>query len=350
MLNGKIITGSNFFPLSSRTEAGAEGIILAAPRDLTIMTPVFDDWQAFKELVKRIDSVELQDSWKVSILAVNDGSLTELGPPGECFRTLRHIERMDILHLARNLGHQRAIAVALAYAAQHLTLDALVVMDSDGEDRPDDIHLLAQKNVENPGKIIFARRVQRSERIGFCFFYRIYKILYRVLTGSSISFGNFCLIPSGPLKKLVYVSEIWNHFAAGVVRSRLPILTVPTRRDRRIEGRSSMDFHSLFIHGLSAIAVHMELVAVRLLLVTLGLIFLAVLGWGVVLGIKILTDWAIPGWATNVSLGLGIIFLQAFLVSLFLVFLILTARSQRLFVPQADYAPYVLRLEKIFPR
>jgi hypothetical protein len=70
---------------------------------------------------------------------------------------------------------------------------------------------------------------------------------------------------------------------------------------------------------------------------------------GVVAGIRFFTDLAIPGWATNVSIGLLIILMQSFLISLFLIFLILTARSQKLFVPQADSAPYVSRLERVFP-
>jgi hypothetical protein len=177
----------------------------------------------------------------------------------------------------------------------------------------------------------------------------MYKIIFRILTGTAISFGNFCLIPSELLKKLVFVSEIWNHFAAGVIRSKLPIITIPTARNGRIEGGSTMNWSSLVLHGLSAIAVHMETVSVRLLLATLTLILLSILGMGVVWGIRLFTDLAIPGWATNFSIGLIIILMQAFLISLFLVFLILTARTQRLFSPQADYGQYVSRLERLFP-
>jgi hypothetical protein len=318
-------------------------------KDLTVVMPVFNDWGAFKRLVEKIDSVSLPDPWKISILAVNDGSSSDFDSPQECWNDLARVEKVEVLHLNRNLGHQRAITVGLAYAAQNHSADAVVVMDSDGEDRPEDMADLVRKSEEFPGRILFARRGRRSEGLGFRLFYRLYKFVYRVLTGSPISFGNFCFIPSGLLKKLVYVSEIWNHFAAGVVRSRLPLLTVSTVRGQRIEGRSTMNLNSLVVHGLSAIAVHMDTVAVRLLLATLSLILLSTLAMGVVAGIRFFTDIAIPGWATSVSIGLLIILMQSFLISLFLVFLILTARSQKLFVPQADSAPYVSCLEKVFP-
>ena len=318
-------------------------------KDLTVVMPVFNDWGAFKRLVEKIDSVGLPDTWKISIFAVNDGSSSDFDSKAGCFGDLERVGKVEILHLNRNLGHQKAITVGLAYAAENLSADAVVVMDSDGEDRPEEIADLVRKSEEFPGRIIFARRGKRSEGLIFRIFYRLYKMLYRILTGSPISFGNFCLIPSGLLQKLVFVSEIWNHFAAGVVRSRLPLLTVSTARGQRLEGPSTMSLTSLVVHGLSAIAVHMDTVAVRLLLATLSLILLSTLAMGIVAGVRIFTDLAIPGWATNVSIGLLIILMQSFLISLFLVFLILTARSQKLFVPQTDSSAYVGRLEKVFP-
>jgi len=319
-------------------------------KSLTIVMPVFDDWEAFRELVRRIEATVHQDMLNISILAVNDGSVSELDGRGDIFHGIKNIHSVDILHLTRNLGHQRAIAIGLAYAEQNLRQDTVIVMDADGEDRPEDIHVLVAKGMECRDKIIFARRTKRSEGVGFRYFYQMYKMIYRVLTGSSISFGNFCLIPSELLKKLVFVSEIWNHFSAGVIKSRLPFVTIPTVRGKRIGGSSRMNFNSLIGHGLSAVAVHMETVAVRLLLTALGLILLSLVGIGVVFGIRFLTDLAIPGWATNVSIGLVIIFMQAFFISLFLVFLILTYRTQKLFVPRVDYVHYVLRKEQIFQR
>ena len=317
--------------------------------NVTIIMPVFNDWESFKHLVRKIDETVRGEGLQASVLAVNDGSVSEFEGREETVRGLRHIHAVDILHLTRNLGHQRAIAVALAYAEHLLKPDAVVVMDSDGEDRPEDILELLTKNAEHGDKIIFARRTKRSEGVLFRLFYRTYKVVYRVLTGSSISFGNFCLIPSGVLKKLVFVSEIWNHFSAGVIRSRLPFVTIPTVRGKRIEGPSRMSLSGLIIHGLSAIAVHMDTVAVRLLLTALGLMVVALSGMGVVVGIRFFTDLAIPGWATNVSVGLVIILMQAFLVSLFLAFMILTLRTQKVFVPHSDHAQYILRKEQIFP-
>jgi hypothetical protein len=50
---------------------------------------------------------------------------------------------------------------------------------------------------------------------------------------------------------------------------------------------------------------------------------------------------ATPGWATTVSFGLIIIFLQVFLTTLSSILMILNNRVQRLVMPFTDYKPYV---------
>jgi len=53
------------------------------------------------------------------------------------------------------------------------------------------------------------------------------------------------------------------------------------------------------------------------------------------------TDMAIPGWATNISIGLIIVFLQSFLISMFLIFIILSSRSNLSFIPKKDYELFI---------
>jgi hypothetical protein len=103
------------------------------------------------------------------------------------------------------------------------------------------------------------------------------------------------------------------------------------------------------MHGLSAISVHMDIVAVRVFLASIALIVLSTVGIFFVLGMKLLTTLAIPGWATNVTFGLLIIILEAFLISFLLVFMILATRTFKLFIPCLDYAGYIFRIEKVFP-
>ena len=44
-----------------------------------------------------------------------------------------------VLHLRSNQGHQRAIALGLYHLHEFTDAEAVVVMDGDGEDRPEDL-------------------------------------------------------------------------------------------------------------------------------------------------------------------------------------------------------------------
>jgi polyisoprenyl-phosphate glycosyltransferase len=315
---------------------------------IAVVLPVYNDWESFKLLLEEISAVVEQEAVQLHIVAVDDGSAS-VSLKYDDLSLSPNIGSVEVLHLTRNLGHQKAIAIGLAYVAQGQRCDTVITMDSDGEDRPEDIIRLINASAGSTDKIVFAERTKRSEGIGFRFFYQIYKSVYYILTGSSISFGNFCIIPLGLLKRLVFVSEIWNHFSAGVLKSKLPITTIPTVRGCRIAGRSKMNLAALVMHGLSAISVHMDIVAVRVFLASIALIILPVVGIFIVFGVRFLTTLAIPGWATNVTIGLLVILFQAFLVSFLLVFVILTTRTSKLFIPCLDYAGYIFKIEKVFP-
>ena len=68
------------------------------------------------------------------------------------------------------------------------------------------------ESLEEPDKIIFAERNKRTENLLFRSFYVIYKMLFKLLTGKVITFGNFSLVPQNRLQNLVRVSEIWNNY------------------------------------------------------------------------------------------------------------------------------------------
>ena len=259
---------------------------------------------------------------------------------------MKYIKQIDVIHLARNLGHQKAIALGLAYIDQNIKLDQVLVMDCDGEDRPEDISLLLDEHFKSPDAIIFAQRAQRSEGLIFQFFYILYKLGFRILTGAEISFGNFALIPAPILHRIVYLPEIWNHFAAGIVRSKLPWKVVPTDRGIRYTGKSKMNLVSLIIHGLSAISIFTEILTVRLIIFSSAIILSGILGFIALIYIRYFTALAIPGWATTVAIGLVAIMFQAVVLLALLSFLILNYRTTKLFIPVKDYEDYLFGVEQ----
>jgi len=315
-------------------------------KKVTILTPIYNDWDSFAYLIQAIDryAAELGE---VTIIAVDDGSTQPFPSVMNELKELKHIQNISILHLVRNLGHQKAIALGIAYINVNNPCDLLIVMDSDGEDKPEDIQTLLRENIKYPDQIIFARRARRSEGIVFTAFYLLYQFFFNLLTGRRISFGNFSLIPGGLLNRVAHLPEIWNHFAAGVMRANIPWTSIPTQRGKRYAGKSSMNFISLVIHGLSAISVYIEILTVRLMLVAMVVIAVGIAGFLILLYVKYLTPLAIPGWATNVAIGIVVIMFQAILLLALLAFLTLNYRSTKLFIPAKDYQDYLLNLETI---
>ncbi len=238
---------------------------------LVVLIPVYNDWEALTLVVDALDRCVAPLDWQLHILIVDDGSdPTDL--PNALSAPRNSIASVNVLALRRNLGHQRAIAVGLAWVEANMPCAAVVVMDGDGEDAPSDVpRLIAKFEKTERVKVVFAARQRRSEGITFQIFYQLYRLAHRILTGISVRVGNFSLVPWSLLRRLVVVSDLWNHYAAAVFRARLPMTTIPTQRAHRLMGHPTMNFTALVMHGLSAMSVLGDYIGVRLLIAIGGL-------------------------------------------------------------------------------
>ncbi|TVP45614.1 MAG: glycosyltransferase [Gemmatimonadales bacterium] len=327
-------------------EAGAVNSV----RRIDIVMPVYNDWDSFCQLAHGLDTAVSDWGHSVRILAVDDGSLDEGNGLVTDLRDLEHIEEIRVHRLVSNLGHQRAIAVGLSEVCRENSSDAVIVMDSDGEDRPEDVRALRDAFMQDPHRIVVAQRARRSEGPLFRLFYRIYRLAFVVLTGRNIDFGNFMLIPGKFIEPVTHSGWIWNHLASGIVRMRFPIRAVPTERGTRYAGESKMNPVSLIVHGFSAMSVFSDTVFVRVLLVSLVLSVGTAVGILMVVLIRLLTEMAIPGWATNAVGLLFVIFLQALLLSAGAAVLLLATRSQQTVVPALDSERHVRSRTTVFSR
>jgi len=102
-----------------------------------------------------------------------------------------------------------------------------------------------------------------------------------------------------------------------------------------------MNFVDLVMHGLSALSVHAELVAVRLLVVTaiVGSAMLSLLL--ATFGLRVFTPLTMPAWTPTAVGVLLIVMLQVFGLTLVFAFLVLHARSHPTFIPVRDYEYFV---------
>jgi len=301
-----------------------------------ILIPVYNDWASLNKLLNELQKQLIVDEkTSYQLVIINDGS-SEL--PEINSGTLPTVK---IIHLTANLGHQKAIAAGLSYIHHNVHCKNILIMDADGEDRPEDALKLLNNAALHPGDLIIGKRMKRRDGPLFKIFYRIYKLLFRVLTGKEISFGHFMVVPKKIADRLVYLSDIWNNLAATVLKSEMPNIKIETNKGPRYDGKSKMNFNSLLLHGLGAISVFIESIAVRLLTFSLLIIALSSTIILIILGIKWFTTLAIPGWASVILSTIIIVLLQGFLLSLFTIFLFLSSQSYRKFIPAQHYNDYI---------
>ena len=304
---------------------------------VVVVAPVYDDAPAATQLLERLDEAFANSNIEFRVMFVDDGSPLPLAD---------HLQNpagvpVEVLRLKRNVGHQRAIALGTAYVTEHRPCDAMLVMDADGEDRPEDaVRLVSHCRALGGERIIFAERARRSESALFQLFYRLYQLLHWVLTGIRVRVGNFSVVPAGRLSALVTLPALWNHYAAAIFQARLPRALVATVRGRRYSGSSKMNFVALVIHGLQAISVFIEVVAVRLLLSVCVLAGGCAILFGLVVGAEF-SAFAAPAWSPYVLGGLLTVALGLALGSFSLTLGFLAQRNSLDFIPLRDYRLFV---------
>ena len=280
--------------------------------------------------------------FRITVSAVDDGSTDVEASTAEAAKGLSFLERVEVVRLWVNVGHQRAIAIGLCMASEDKDFDIVMIMDSDGEDPPEAIaQLLAQVGGTEDFCVVAARR-RRVETLMFKVSYLLYRSAFKIVTGRQIGFGNFSLLSAGYARRLVMTPDLWNNLPAAMLRSKLPIHKVFIDRGMRYAGRSKMNFTSLIVHGFSAISVYADVILVRLLIMTAGVgVLTAVAVVTTVLLRLFVPAHATPGWATTVSFGMIIITLQVLFTTLTSMLMLLNSRVQRQVLPILDYKPYV---------
>jgi glycosyltransferase involved in cell wall biosynthesis len=295
------------------------------PIKLAVLTPVYNDWDCLSQL---IDGLEPMRQWVdcIELLVVNDGSNHVPATPIE--QAPNWLKSITVLNLVSNVGHQRAIAIGLCHLVSTSTADAILTLDSDGEDTPESAMHLVDFWLHHRSAIAVGARGKRSEGHTFTWFYRTYKLVFWMFTGGRIDFGNFAVLPMTSARRLAAMPELWNHYPSTMLKSRLELRRRPINRGQRYAGRSRMSVLQLINHGLSSVSVFSDTVLARLLLATLILAGLLASLALLVLAIKLFTDLAIPGWASLIFglTALGI--LQVLTTQVVVIFLSLSSRSR----------------------
>tara|TARA_B100000676_G_scaffold300355_1_gene345932 strand:+ start:86 stop:955 length:870 start_codon:yes stop_codon:yes gene_type:complete len=238
---------------------------------IKILIPLYNDWQSLFKLLENIDHQLNDKDNNISIVIVNDGS-SEKVP--DSFPSSSKINSIKIINLKENIGHARSIATGLKFILENDNFDYVIPMDSDGEDRPEEIKELIKKIEPQSDLPIVCERVKRSEGFFFKFCYFLHKLITFTFTGRSIKFGNFTCLPKEVVKSMTGEKATWSSFSGALSKISKLKIGIPSERGTRYFGPSKMSFKNLIVHSLSIIAVFKINVLIRSTLFFLIYLFL----------------------------------------------------------------------------
>ena len=236
-----------------------------------ILIPLYNDWKSVSKLLNEID---LQiNNWEaeVSIFLVNDASTEERSGLDSNYKKIKLIK---ILNMKENRVHQRCIAAGLKYISKNEKFDHVIIMDADGEDRPEELNAFYKKTHENPNITITGNRFKRSEGLVFKTLYEVHKVLTLIFTGKLIKFGNFTCLPKSHVDQLIQKSYLWNSYSSSIVRVNNERTFIPSTRGLRYVLPSKMNFFALIFHSLAIISVFKNVVIARSIIIFLIYSFL----------------------------------------------------------------------------
>ena len=120
-----------------------------------ILIPLYNDWKSVSKLLNEIDVQTNNWNAEVSVIIVNDASTEE---KSDLYSNYKKIKSVKILNMKENRVHQRCIAAGLKYICKNEDFDYVIIMDADGEDRPEELNDFYKKSLENPNMTITGNR------------------------------------------------------------------------------------------------------------------------------------------------------------------------------------------------
>ena len=216
----------------------------------TIILPVYNDWRSLNVLLKQIEKSLVRTKSKFKLLLINDGSTEKMS-----LKIKKNFyKNIEILHLKKNIGSQKAIATGLKYLFKNEKKNQkhFIIMDSDGEDDPKKINKIIDiVNKNKKTNLITLNRTVRKESILFSILYEIHLLLTFLITFKYIRYGNFTYLSKNALKRISNKKDLWLAYSATVCKFLKKDFSIVASRKKRISGKSKMSYVSLIKHSIN---------------------------------------------------------------------------------------------------
>lgn len=257
-----------------------------------------------ENIVKRLtDALELMASsvfYDFEYIFINDGSCDH--SLETLLELAKNNQRIKIIDLSRNFGHQLAITAGIDYAKG----DAVVLMDADMEDNPQDI-LKFLKKWEDGFDVAYAIRAKRRTGLARKICFALFHYLNRLLSGIPVeAAGIFGLMDKKVVEEMKLLKEEGRYIPG--LRSWVGFrqIGIELERGGRYDQRPRVHFGKLLTLALNSYFSFSKKPLKLASLLGIFLSFLSFLSAILILLFQLFMKFKVPGWASLVVIVLFI--------------------------------------------
>ncbi len=270
---------------------------------LSVVVPCYNEEAGISECHRRLSAVLAQTGDPYELVYVEDGSRDRT------HALLLALAEVDahavVVRLSRNFGHQAAVSAGLEVARGN----AVVIIDADLQDPPEAV--LDMVALWKAGShVVYGVRIHRTGESRFKLWTA--KAFYRLINRLSdidipLDTGDFRLMDRRVVEVLLHMPERHRLLRGMCAWAGFRQTPLPYRRAARYAGTTSYPLGRMINLALDGI-VSFSTVPLRMLtFVGFGAAFLSLVGILYALGVRVLTQHWVPGWAT---LFVGVLFLS----------------------------------------
>lgn len=276
---------------------------------LSILIPVYNDHEVLNELNRRLSGVLSTISENYEIVLIDDGSKDASWAKIEELKKIN--PNIVGVKLMRNFGQQNAIAAGLDFVQG----DIVVIMDSDLQDKPEDIPKLISALLENDASMAIAKWKTRKDSFFKLFVSRLnYKVSQKI-TGINHQpgLGVFRAIRREAVEELKKYREKTSSTLSLLYWIGLDYVAVELDRDPRFAGKSGYNLKTMLKLSLDRIF-SFSMFPIRAAIYTGLTVSVVSFLMGIYLIIRYIIGSVAPGWTSIIVLllflfGMNFIFL-----------------------------------------
>lgn len=209
---------------------------------ISYLIPVYNDDEVLEELYRRLVTVAHDLTGQYEIIFVDDGSQDKSWPILVALK--RRNSHIKIIKLSRNFGQTNAISAGLDNAIS----DVIVIMDSDLQDRPEDIHKLIDAMISNGVNMAVVRWISREENFIKKSASRLFHLITNKMTNVQYmpKLGMFRAVRRNIINEVKKVQEKTSNPMSLIYWMGYDYAIVDLKRDARFAGTSGYTIGKMF--------------------------------------------------------------------------------------------------------